>query len=141
MTREEAKIMEPIMKAFIEGKPIECRTKTWEYNKGWQYSTNWKKTEQLIFRDTFEYRIKSEPKYRPFENKEECWEEMLKHQPFGWVFNKSNDYLNIECVYTGYLENCYGVRLQQDKINSSFDNMFKNYKFADGTPFGIKCEE
>lgn len=140
MTREEVKELLPIMKAFIEGKTIECRTKTWEYNKGWQYSTNWRKTEQLIFRDTFEYRIKSEPKYRPFENKEECWEEMQKHQPFGWVVNKSNDYLNIECVFSGYLENCYGVRLQQDKIYSSFENMFKNYKFADGAPFGIKEE-
>lgn len=29
------------------------------------------------------YRIKPEPKCRPFANAEECWKEMQKHQPFG----------------------------------------------------------
>lgn len=27
----------------------------------------------------------TEPSYRPFKNQEECWNEMLKHEPFGWV--------------------------------------------------------
>ena len=40
MTREESKEWLPIMKAFSEGKTIECRNKTWEVNKGWRYSTN-----------------------------------------------------------------------------------------------------
>ena len=31
------------------------------------------------------YRIKPEPKYRPFLNAEECLTEMQKHQLFGWV--------------------------------------------------------
>ena len=36
---------------------------------------------------------KIEPKYRPFRTKEECWNEMLKHQPFGWVkHTSSNEY-------------------------------------------------
>ena len=141
MTREEAKVMEPIMKAFIEGKTIECRTKTWEVNKGWRYSTNWKKIEQLIFSDTYEYRIKPEQKYRPFNNKEECWNEMLKHQPFGWTIDKYNNFAHIDLVYNCDPENGYGVRLRQNPVNYNFEGMFQEYKFADGTPFGIKYEE
>ena len=30
----------------------------------------------------------TEPTYRPFKSKEECWQEMIKHQPFGRVFFK-----------------------------------------------------
>ena len=142
MTREEAKIMEPIMKAFIEGKPIECRTKTWEYNKGWQYSTNWRKTEQLIFRDTFEYRIKTEPKYRPFENKEECWEEMLKHQPFGWIKSKGKGYFHLIGLvqWASELEDVMITFATSEQLARSSRSLFEDYIFADGTPFGIKEE-
>jgi hypothetical protein len=31
------------------------------------------------------FRVKPEPKYRPFKDTKECWEEMQKHHPFGWV--------------------------------------------------------
>lgn len=85
MNRNQAKEFYPIMQAFAEGKTIECRTRVWELNKGWQYSTTWKETEELKFQDTYEYRIKPKPKYRPFKDAEECWNEMQKHQPFGWV--------------------------------------------------------
>ena len=85
MTKEEAKVLLPIIKTFSEGKTIECRTRVRELNKGWKYSTIWKETKELKFQDTYEYRIKPEPKYRPFKNAEECWEEMQKHQPLGWV--------------------------------------------------------
>ena len=33
---------------------------------------------------------KKEPTYLPFKNKEECWAEMQKHQPFGWVMEKKD---------------------------------------------------
>lgn len=142
MTREEAKELLPIMQAFIEGKTIECRTKTWELNKGWRYSTNWEKTEQLIFRDNFEYRIKPEPKCRPFKDKEECWQEMQKHQPFGWVIGKINkNFYNIDFVYSCNPDNGYGVRLSYyGEASTKYENMFKGFTFADGEPFGIKEE-
>ena len=133
MTREEAKVMEPIMKAFSEGKTIECRTKTWEVNKGWRYSTNWKKIEQLIFSDTYEYRIKPEPNYRPFNNKEECWNEMLKHQPFGWIKSLNGDLFCIDKVFDeGIVYKHSSCRFEE--------YLDGNYTFADGTPFGIKEE-
>lgn len=133
MDRNQAKEFYPIMKAFAEGKVIECRTRTWELNKGWQYSTNWKETEELKFQDTYEYRIKPEPKYRPFKDEEECWQEMQKHQPFGWVKTKDK-----------------GIRLCMSGLNQKsaftqvgykYDEAFDEFIFADGTSFGVKVEE
>lgn len=136
MDRNQAKKFYPILQAFAEGKVIECRTRTWELNKGWQYSTNWEKTEELKFQDTYEYRIKPEPKYRPFANAEECWKEMRKHEPFGWVIKKSND--------REY--NIQSVLIKEDVlyIRSSYVELvraFNDYNFADGIPFGVKVEE
>lgn len=69
----------------------------------------------------------TEPSYRPFKNKEECWQEMLKHQPFGWTKHKEKQtYDNWICVDDNSID------------TSSFDDMYKFYTFADGTPFGIK---
>ena len=70
------------------------------------------------------YRVKPEAKYRPFKNAEECWQEMLNHQPFGWVKTDS-----------GY-EPIWHVNEGDD-----FNATFKDSTFADGTPYGIKEEE
>lgn len=135
MDRNQAKKFYPILQAFAEGRVIECRTRTWELNKGWQYSTNWKETEELKFQDTYEYRIKPEPKYRPFANAEECWKEMQKHQPFGWVKDRNGSKYTIENIdYRGCLS------INDDGI-CNFDETFENYTFADGASFGIKEEE
>lgn len=85
MNRKEVAELMPIIQAFLEGRTIERKTRSWELNKGWRDETQWEKTEQLIFRDTFVYRIKPEPKYRPFRDAEECLKEMSKHTPFGWL--------------------------------------------------------
>ena len=136
MNRNQAKEFYPIMQAFAEGKAIECRTRVWELNKGWQYSTTWKETEELKFQDTYEYRIKPEPKYRPFKNAEECWQEMMKHQPFGWVKDRNGSKFVIENVDSrgGFVE-------VYDEGTCTFNEVFENRTFADGTPFGVKTEE
>lgn len=76
---------------------------------------------------------KIEPKYRPFRTKEECWEEMLKHQPFGWVkHTSSNEYFySILEVIDGGCVFVYGPMVP-------FDEVYEFNTFADGTPFGIK---
>lgn len=137
MNRNQAKEFYPIMKAFAEGKVIECRTRIWELNKGWQYSTNWKETEELKLQDTYEYRIKPEPKYRPFKDAKECWAEMLKHQPIGWVKRKGNEHYSL---ITDVDDIKYGISLNE---RSGFDMnyVWVNYTFADGTPFCVKVEE
>lgn len=138
MNRNQAKEFFPIIQAFAEGKVIECRTRTWELNKGWQYSTNWKKTEELKFQDTYEYRIKPEPKYRSFKNAEECWNEMQKHQPFGWVKDKKDVHHRV--LITAVDDDTCGMSLNGNAA-WSLSGIMDLYTFADGTPFGVKVEE
>ena len=64
MTRELVKELLPIIKAFAEGKTIQFRTN----NRSWVDLVD----NNLEINVLFEYRIKPEPKYRLFKNKEEC---------------------------------------------------------------------
>ena len=137
MNRNQAKEFYPIMRAFAEGKTIERRTRSWELNKGWQYSTTWKETEELKFQDTYEYRIKPELKYRPFKDAKECWQEMSKHQPFGWIKCKKG-YFNIV-----YVDDDYAGLADPDgsSILLASKNSYQDNTFADGFPFGVKVKE
>ena len=92
--------------------------------------------EDPSFDDDFEYLIKPEPKYRPFANVEECWTEMKKHQPFGWVKDKKDGYyVLITAVDNGDYMSLSG------NSGWSFYSLMKDYTFTDGTPFGVKVEE
>lgn len=135
MDRNEAKEFYPILHAFAEGKVIECRLKP-DFIKGSGFSNDWTGVKDLWYMKGLEYRIKpeQEPKYRPFANAEECWKEMLKHQPFGWVKEKER---NVRTVIN-YVHND-GVILGCGP--APFKHMFGIYTFVDGTPFGIKVEE
>ena len=86
MTREEAKKLLPFIQAFSEGKTIQSKCITDEMPLWWDDNNP---TFEV---DGFDYRIKPEPKYRPFANAEECIEEMKKHVPFGWVKDKYSFY-------------------------------------------------
>ena len=83
------------------------------------------------------YRIKPEPKYRPFANVEECWTEMQKHQPFGWVMSKKDKHY---CLITSINDNNCRVYISGGNCFSS-NTAMELYTFADGTPFGVKVEE
>lgn len=135
MNRNQAKEFYPIMQAFAEGKTIERRTRSWELNKGWQYSTTWKETEELKFQDTYEYRIKPEPKYYPFENAKECWNEMQKHQPIGWVKDRDGNK-----TFIGSINSDNSVCMCNSEILFLKD-IFEDFTFIDGIPFGVKVEE
>ena len=74
MTREEAKELLPIIQAFADGKTIQV----------W-YNDTWQDEEYPSFVELNLFRIKPEPKYRPFKTKEECWNEMLKIHLFGKI--------------------------------------------------------
>ena len=124
MTREEAKNLLPIIQAFAEGKVIEI----FDDEIGWVKKENPKFNLNPDF-----YRIKPNPKYRPFETQEECLEEMHKHSDFGWVKCKdSKSQYHICAVSQGYIS-----VLDADP---SFFESFGRYEFLDGTPFGIKEE-
>ena len=123
MTREEAKQLLPIIQAFAEGKAIESRCIKGD-------KSLWYDDEDPSFDNDLEYRLKTESKYRQFSNAEECWQELLKHKPFGWVKDtEANEYLNVYCI---------------SNSASSIDlfcRMFKRCIFIDGSPYGIKVEE
>lgn len=133
MDRNQAKEFYPFLQAFAEGKIIETRRKQ-SAVKGTSVPNDWTEIKEIGYWDNIEYRVKPEPKYRPFKDAEECWTEMQKHQPFGWVKSKENGYYSfITMLNNRFRLNGYdGWR---------FDDTINKFTFADGTPFGVKTEE
>ena len=127
MTREEVKEMLPVLQAFADGKTIESRCIKGD-------KSLWYDDEDPSFDNDFEYRIKPEPRYRPFMDAKECWAEMQKHQPFGWLKSKKDGYYSFITMlnYRFRLNGYDGWR---------FDEVINKFTFADGTTFGVKVEE
>ena len=130
MDRNQAKEFYPILQAYAEGKVIECMTKP-SAVKGTDIPNDWTEMKEIEFWNNTEYRVKPEPTYRPFKNGEECWQEMQKHQPFGWV--KSTLFKDLALgkrVTTLYVE------INRDIID--YKDALEKFTFADGTNFGVK---
>lgn len=127
MLKEEAKELVPVIKAFAEGKTVQFRIKGesewYDINSEGNADFNPEKND---------YRIKPKSKYRPFKYSDECWEEMLKHKPFGWIRDSQISHV-ISSVSFRH------IRFNNGAVNS-FEEAFNNYRFVDGTPFGIKEE-
>jgi hypothetical protein len=70
MTREEVKQLLPIWVAYAEGKVIECRVKPGTISTS--IPNEWTEIKEIGFWNGIEYRIKPDPKYRPFKDAEEC---------------------------------------------------------------------
>ena len=136
MTREEAKELLPIIQAYAEGKTIECKCKS--------LLGSWIEAKSPSWSVKLEYRIKPEPKYRPFNTQEECWEEMHNHPDFGWIKSKTdgrkvfigsisgestsdNPYTMLTLAVVNYMEH-------------SGKYIFEHYTFTDGSPFCIMEE-
>lgn len=126
----------PILQALAEGKII-------------QFAATYKEWVDLdddkdgllletLINNPKSYRVKPEPKFRPFKDAEECWQEMLKYQPFGVVKDKYFANYQTHRAFTCLVTNGCHFRGYEDE---TFENSFKNLLFADGTPFGVKVEE
>lgn len=121
MTKEKAKHLAEIFNAYAEGKPIEVLL-----------DDEWGEVDlnEYSFNENESYRIKKTPKYRPFKNAEECFNEMQKHQPVWWICRDCS-FQQITRVGTTYIE--------YDEYIHFFDEVFdKKVTFVDGQPFGIK---
>lgn len=131
MDRKQVKEILPILVAFAEGKAIESRCVKGD-------KSLWYDDEAPSFDDDFEYRVKPESKYRPFKDAEECWQEMLKHQPFGWLTSQNGEVksLIISIDDEGLV---IGDRNNGVMGFVTATDLFK-IKFADGVPFGVKEE-
>lgn len=114
----------PILQALIKGKTIQfaALVNEWVDIDGDKDGI----LLETLINNPQSYRIKPEPKYRPFKNVEECWAEMQKHQPIGWT------------KLIGEIEYSF-ITDVDDTIN--YSDALKEYTFADDTPFGVKVEE
>ena len=125
MEREEIKRRAELYSALAEGKTIQVLIKDDEWK-------DIKIDELKHLQDYYKYRIKPEPRYRPFKTQEECWNEMHKHPDFGWVTD-------------GYYKSTISVKSDSIVVTISsleygFGKAYIHFTFADGTPFGIKEE-
>lgn len=102
-----------VMQAYADDKEIEF------YDV---ISDKWLPVMGPSWESHISYRIKPTPKYRPFESSEECWNEMLKHEPFGWIKDHDGIYFQIQCT---------------DGSEGRFERSFKRFTFVDGKPFGV----
>ena len=124
-----------IIAAFAEGKTIQYKADTGSWydlteNEGLPMGT--------LAEEPNMFRIKPEPKHRPFANAEECWEEMQKHQPFGVVKDKYFTNYQTHRAFTCLIARGCDFGGYEDE---TFESCFKNLLFADGHPFGVKVEE
>lgn len=135
MTREETAERIKIMQAYVDGKQI-------------QYAEDdtdvWHNIDEPDWHSDYEYRIKPEPKYRPFKDADECWQEMLKHEPFGWVKTIANipELHNISAIFpSAEFPVLLGIDLEGGEAREyslKLSEMYDLYTFADGAPFGVK---
>ena len=167
MTREEARTFLRGTKVYVEGKSKEIQEKLFSLGYDWidkrkqvqyeekpflfirkdlliSYSEDvvyFKKesTEREISADEILSIEVIEP-YRPFKTQEECWNEMLKHQPFGFLVSKDDGYFyligSVQCENN--LKDVVITLATEPNTEYSCTYIFKHYVFSDGTPFGMK---
>lgn len=129
MTREEAKKLLPIIKAFSDGETIQHLD---------IINDKWEDVDEFVYHGSVKsYRIKPEQKYRPFKDAGECWNEMQKHQPFGWV-SGNNCFYNIVSVSNIDVSM---ANVSGDIVTLNFSDVIEDNTFADGATFGVKVEE
>ena len=138
MTKEETKkqIVKAqdridLMQAYVDGKQIQY------FNR---LEGKWEDTTDPRWSQGSSYRVKPEPNYRPFKNAEECWQEMLKHQPFGWIKDKEDGHYTMVTTVDPFYDDKNYIKISGDH-NWSFAETMNVYTFADGAPFGINIEE
>lgn len=119
MTREDLEKLWPILEAYRQGKTIEV------YDPS---DDTWYELDDPGFdSDPDLYRVASEPKYRPFQNSEECLKEIVKHHPVGWI-KSSRGIFNIFEIgeyLRGTKRNVYGYKWKVQKYKELGDGCLK----------------
>ena len=120
MTREEARKMLPIIKAWVEGREVEYAA-----------DGKWKR----IHGDNIQLDVPAEhyrvvPRYRPFRDNKECMKALREHGP---LVDKNTGAI---CFVSVLLDNYFYVNGEEEKI--TYDDGFKRFVFSDAEPFGVK---
>ena len=130
MTKDEARKAAEVMLAYANGNIIEWSRKDRD---------DWMITDDPIF-DWIcnDYRFRHKPKYSPFNSTEECWGEMKKHEPFGWIKEKNSNFKM--CILSLDNDGVLVGDYEDGKVFISYEAIFKHHTFVDDSPIGIKEE-
>lgn len=133
--KNDIKRILPLLQEMEEGKILQIKTMN-----GWidVDADNDGVNIDYLLNDGITVRIKQEPKFRPFKDAEECWNEMQKHQPFGWIKPKGDDVVNKFMLIDALRNEGVAVRTN---IRFTYHELLEHYTFADRTPLGIIEEE
>lgn len=128
MTKDQAKLLLPIITAYAEGKTIQMK----DCRGDWHHSTN-----PDFTRGPENYRIEPKSKYRPFNDMDECLAEMKNHFPYGWLERPETQHEERNQELIVGLNDSY---LYMNEYSRTYEDAFNNATFVDGSPFGIKEE-
>ena len=133
--KNDIKRILPLLQEMEEGKTLQIKT-----GNGWIDVDADKDGVNIdyLLNNGITVRTKQEPKFRPFKDAEECWNEMQKHQPFGWIKPKDDDVVNKFMLIDALRNEGVAVRTN---IRFNYHELLEYYTFADRTPFGIIEEE
>ena len=133
--KNDIKRILPLLQEMEEGKTLQIKT-----GNGWIDVDADKDGVNIdyLLNNGITVRIKKEPKFRPFKDAEECWNEMQKHQPFGWIKPKDDDVVNKFMLIDALRNEGIAVRTN---IRFNYHELLEHYTFADRTPLGIIEEE
>lgn len=133
--KDDIKRILPFFQGIAEGETLQFKTRN-----GWidvDADKDGVNVDYLL-NNGVTFRIKEEPKSRPFKNAEECWKEMQKHKPFGWIKPKDDDIISKFILIDSLSNEGITVRTNVDFI---YHELLEHYTFVDRTPFGIIEEE
>ena len=133
--KNDIKRIIPLLQKMAEGKTLQFKS-----GNGWIDVDADKDGVNIdyLLNNGINVRIKQEPKYRPFKDAEECWNEMQKHQPFGWIKPKDDDVVTKFMLIDALRNEGIAVRTN---IRFNYHELLEHYTFADRTPLGIIEEE
>lgn len=120
MTREEAKNMLPIIKAWAEGREVLRND-----GSGWV----------LLAGDDIRLDVPAEhyrvvPRFRPFKDNKECMKALREHGPL--IDRRTG----ATCLVSVLLDNYFYVNGEEEKI--TYDKGFNRFVLKDGEQFGVK---
>lgn len=130
MVDEDTKDLISAIQAYKTGKPVQVYMKETDTWKDLTEEPNWTSDNK--------YRAKPFVPYRPFNSIKECYDEMVKHYPFGLLTNRK-EYIQVVEIFEGTFNTCYIV-IPKEKtlVNFTFTDAFNNYQFIDGSKFGVE---